>query len=197
MEASPPATSRKIAPISPSYTTPPRQSNSSATRTKASTGTTRSRNLNNNSRTSHWQRVLQARSLQATARALPFTSTSDMLPRMNAVKKPINPPPSPSRQQGRQSRSKTASEYFSTSHNRQITIAYIRSIKRNQKKAARIHIARSKITPYAWFTSTYKMLDQFKQCKHIVPHCVPQTGEEHQNLHKEYVGTGDVHEYCL
>ena len=82
MEVSPPATSRKLAPISPSYTTPPRRSSSSATRTKAATGTTRSRNLNNNSRTSHWQSVLQAGSLQATARALPFTSTPDiMLPR--------------------------------------------------------------------------------------------------------------------
>jgi hypothetical protein len=59
MEASPPATSRKLALISPSYTTPPRRSYSSATRTKAATGTTRSRNLNNNSRTSHWQRVLK------------------------------------------------------------------------------------------------------------------------------------------
>ena len=161
MEVSPPATSRKLAPISTSYTTPPRRSNSSATRTKAATGTTRSRNLNNNSRTSHWQRVLQAGSLQATARALPFTSTPDiMLPRKNAVKKPINPSPSLSRQQGRQSRSKTASEYFSTSHNRHITIGYIRRIKRSQKKAARIHSARSNITPYAWFTSTYRMFDQ-------------------------------------
>ena len=41
------------------------------------------------------------------------------------------------------------------------------------------------------------MFGHFKQCKHIVPQCVPQGVEEDHTLHKECVGTKDVHKYCL
>ena len=81
--------------------------------------------------------------------------------------------PSPSRVQGRNSRSRTARELLSL----------------------------RRYTPYVWFSSTYEMFDRAKRCKHCVPHCVPQEGVRKRvkdpTLHKESVSTGGVHEYCL